>query len=659
MSQFTFYPDDFNDDLRSRKSGNSPLAGSTAAQYIAKRIGPMSDSGAGITVVDLERYIGRNDLLRFNYLSRGSRAGAAVCRIYVADVFGGGGSWGTGFLITPDLLITNHHVIPDEASAARSFAEFGYEAGETGELMSGKRFKLLPGKGFVTSPKEALDMTIVAIAPVADDGQVSISNYGFLRLSPSVDKVAELEFVSIIQHPNGDEKYIAIRENKVIKIGDTDPARDTRIWYQSDTAPGASGSAVYNDQWQVVALHHSAVVESRTAADGTIQVKLQSGEWAPKNDNDEYNEPLSYIANEGIRVSKIIEYVQGYVRDVANQARALTLLKVFLDDVLGVKSITPTTVKTAIGGTAIAPVESLEAATTPKKKVWPVAHYEGRTGYDENFLGMSIPFPVATSTALAFGPVTPVDGTDDNLLRYTHFSILHNSVRKIAFVTGVNINGDRWTNIKRGTDVWYYDGRIPLELQLGDEMYSGEPSSVGNKGYFDRGHLVRRQDPDWGTLPEANQADEDTFHWSNCSPQYWEFNQGQQLWQGLENYILDNTSQDKIKAIVFSGPVFSAEDEAHRGVQIPQLFFKVVGVTDSAGKLYASAYIVSQARWAQNIPFEVLPVQDFNHFQTTIEKIEQQTGLQFAAALKENDVLKGQPDVDLRSLADIKHPRRS
>lgn len=76
-------------------------------------------------------------------------------------------------------------------------------------------------------------------------------------------KINEQEFVSSIQHPGGDEKYISIRENRVVKIGDPQHAQLAPwLWYTSDTAPGSSGTPVLNDQWQVVAVHHRSVPES-------------------------------------------------------------------------------------------------------------------------------------------------------------------------------------------------------------------------------------------------------------------------------------------------------------------------------------------------------------------------------------------------------------
>jgi endonuclease G len=60
---------------------------------------------------------------------------------------------------------------------------------------------------------------------------------------------------------------------------------------------------------------------------------------------------------------------------------------------------------------------------------------------------------------------------------------------------------------------------------------------------LDRGHLVRRLDPAWGASDaEARAANDDTFHFTNASPQHREFNAGQTLWAGLEDYLLSQAA---------------------------------------------------------------------------------------------------------------------
>ena len=87
----------------------------------------------------------------------------------------------------------------------------------------------------------------------------------------------------------------------------------------------------------------------------------------------------------------------------------------------------------------------------------PIEYYNGRKGYEENFLGISIPLPELTRSALEFGAVTKVAGTDDNILRYTHFSIVMCEVRRLAFFTAVNIDGKQWVGLERKDDQWFLE----------------------------------------------------------------------------------------------------------------------------------------------------------------------------------------------------------
>ena len=57
--------------------------------------------------------------------------------------------------------------------------------------------------------------------------------------------------MTIIQHPLGGPKQIAITANQVVNT------YDYRLQYTTDTQPGSSGSPVFNDDWKVIALHHA------------------------------------------------------------------------------------------------------------------------------------------------------------------------------------------------------------------------------------------------------------------------------------------------------------------------------------------------------------------------------------------------------------------
>ncbi len=55
--------------------------------------------------------------------------------------------------------------------------------------------------------------------------------------------------VNIIQHPGGQPKRVALRNNLVYTADDKD------VRYFTDTRGGSSGSPVFTDDWRVVALH--------------------------------------------------------------------------------------------------------------------------------------------------------------------------------------------------------------------------------------------------------------------------------------------------------------------------------------------------------------------------------------------------------------------
>lgn len=180
----------------------------------------------------LEKVNGTNNLLPVDFLAKGLERAKAVCRILTP------GGLGTGFLVDHGVLMTNHHVISDMEAAELSFAEFEYE-----EQKVSIKVKLKPDELFITSPEDELDFTIVACET---DGLKGITPVSLLRNPMTIIRG---EFVNIIQHPRGRKKELAIQENKVTYV------YDKSIHYTTDTEEGSSGAAVFNNDWQLVALH--------------------------------------------------------------------------------------------------------------------------------------------------------------------------------------------------------------------------------------------------------------------------------------------------------------------------------------------------------------------------------------------------------------------
>ncbi len=221
-----------------------------------------------------------------------------------------------------------------------------------------------------------------------------------------------------------------------------------------------------------------------------------------------------------------------------------------------------------------------------------------RPGYDPHFLGEGFfaPWPGLTDEVMA-ELARPSDELANRPaeVRYTHFGVRFSAVRRQPLITAVNVDGSSLVSIKRSNDRWFADGRLPPDIQLTRVDY--------DHPQIDRGHMVRRQDPNWdvaavpgGGSELASRANGDTFHYTNAAPQHSEMNQGKELWLGLEDYILESAHTHGFKACVFTGPVNRDDDpEIKPGVLLPREFWKLVVMVNSDGKsLHATAYLLSQ-----------------------------------------------------------------
>ena len=159
--------------------------------------------------------------------------------------------------------------------------------------------------------------------------------------------------------------------------------------------------------------------------------------------------------------------------------------------------------------------------------------------------------------------------------------------RALALFTAVNIDGKLARRPTRESDRWFLDPRLPADEQTGEAVYRDNP--------LDRGHLVRRLDPAWGTEALAKAANDDTFHFTNARPQHHDFNAGHTLWAGLEDYVLGNADNADLAVSVLTGPVLAADDDRYRGVQLPRQFWKVVAMVKRSGALSVTGYLLSQA----------------------------------------------------------------
>jgi len=260
-------------------------------------------SSSLVQTVGLERVIGKPDFLGINFLELALAVARFVGRVHIRSSPARTAGFGTGFMVSPRLLLTNHHVLRSKADAVHSEIEFDYQNDRNGRLLPVVAYALEPDKFFVTSP--ALDYTLVAVRERSVDDRVDLKLYGWSRLIEGQGKAMLGEALNIIQHPKGEAKQLVLRKNELIDLPDENFAH-----YVADTEPGSSGSPVYNDQWEVVALHHSGVPRMKNgkylARDGSV--------WNGSDPDD-----IDWVANEGIRVSSLVRDIKNQTLDAAQR----------------------------------------------------------------------------------------------------------------------------------------------------------------------------------------------------------------------------------------------------------------------------------------------------------------------------------------------------
>jgi len=570
------------------------IAEADTPERIAKRLDRLSSYCGGDVPAAadgpelLERIINTADFVGIRYLDAGVAAARAIGRVNIRNAAGRVQGYGTGSLVSPTLLLTNHHVLADAEAARHSAIEFNYQDGIDGRPLLAQVLGFDPDRFFLADDERDFALVAVRATPA------ELAPFGFNRLIEAEGKAIIGEFVTIVQHPRGEKKQIALRENRIVDI----PERF--LHYSADTEPGSSGSLVFNDQWEAVALHHASV---------------------PAPEHREFGGFL----NEGVRISRIIGFIKE--QPLAPEQRALA------DEVFApprVESGAPAAPVAAAVAPAARPVVPVAepggevTITVPVQITVRVGaegaqpeaisidpDYSTRGGYDPAFLAQPLPLP-------ALGPDLAAIASAE--LRYHHFSVVMHRRRALALFTAVNIDGKTARRPRRESDRWILDPRLPASEQTGEAVYRDNP--------LDRGHLVRRLDPAWGSEALAKAANDDTFHFTNATPQHHEFNAGSTLWAGLEDYVLEGADTADLAVSVLTGPVLADDDDAYRGVQLPRQFWKVVAMVKRSGELSVTGYLLSQATLLDELEAaEEFSYGAYRTFQVPVRRIAALTGL--------------------------------
>jgi endonuclease G, mitochondrial len=263
--------------------------------------------------------------------------------------------------------------------------------------------------------------------------------------------------------------------------------------------------------------------------------------------------------------------------------------------------------------------------------------YSKRKGFDEAFLGKNtvIHLPkLSPSLEKVASPLLQPVGPNKNVLHYHNYSLVMHAERRFAIYSAANVRADQRFDMGRPTDVWRTDPRIEISHQTTDFYYK--------KNQFDRGHLTRREDLEYGpTAVDALSSAADTCHWSNATPQHARFNQNKSLWQGIERHLLEGAiTTGQYNTQVVTGPVLEEDDPVYTAfpnIQYPVRFWKVVSTLKHDGTLFATAFLLDQSDVIAEFGIEStkeIPFEGYKTFQVKIAEIERLTQLTFEATVK-------------------------
>ena len=539
---------------------------------------------------------------------------------------------GTGFLVGPDLLMTNRHVAQIFATGLGTSGlrfldglgagiDFRREHGNRrrGTIFAVRKLVMIhPYWDLALLKVEGLDgREPLTFAPIEPDPAKPrrIAVIGYPAFDPRNDAQVQDDVFHGVYNVKRLQPGLLNGRRKINSFGKLVDAAT----HDSSTLGGNSGSVVVDaSSGRVLGLHFAgiykdsnfAVPASDLARDSRLvdaglqfEPKLPSrpGPWDPF---------WAATSSEGATDSGDLAQtvVSPDIRPGPAGGTASITVPIQLDLTIGIAGVS------LAGSTTAGQPELTEKMVEPIHD--PVETH--RDGYDRGFIGIDVPLPVPRDAANC---VLLEDGSSE--LKYHHFSVVMDRSRRLAMFTAANVDaaksakepepGQRYTRAgltglaEGDVEKWYTDPRIRGTEQLPDRFFNKDRKS------FDKGHLVRREDVAWGkSFAEVRAANGDTYFVTNCSPQVAGFNRSNRRdnWGALEDLVLKQAQAERY--CLFSGPVLKADDPPFAGVddvgaisvRIPRKYWKVV-VANSGQALKVFAFILEQDLASTPMEFSV------------------------------------------------------
>jgi endonuclease G len=569
-------------------------------------------------------------------------AARAVGRI---EVTGHSLSWlGTGWLVAPNVIVTNRHVASE--FARQSGANFVFRQGLSGKPMTAS-IDLLEEVGRT----DEWTFTIEKVLHIEDPDGPDLAFCGVVHTSGEQapapisfsQSAQDDELVAVIGYPARDSRvpeqalmdqiFGDVYDKKRLAPGQVTGTKVDVLTHDCSTLGGNSGSVMLSlSSGDAVGLHYggrfleSNFAVSAAVVDRRLKQVLSGTPIAAPAPN--------IAAPEGITGKP---EQPAATRAADNTTRLTYIVPIRI-------TVEIDTVVRQAGSAAAQPTPSATGAGEDEVFTEAVAaDLADREGYNEAFLGNKFGVPLPEVTAADDVLQFSANGETNHVLRYEHFSVVMSRSRRMCHFSAVNIDGKRFKALPRSG--WRTDPRIPAEAQIIKECY-------GNAPKFARGHMTRREDPIWGTGDAPGLGNSDSMHVTNVVPQMQPFNAG--VWLDLEQFALQNARKDKMVISVFTGPFLADDDPVKFRVKVPVEFWKVIAfIHDETGKLCATGYTMSQKDFLTD---EEFVFGQHKTTQTSIATIEQRAGLSFGE-LSRHDPLDKIEAVAAPELTDVRQIR--
>lgn len=203
----------------------------------------------------------------------------------------------------------------------------------------------------------------------------------------------------------------------------------------------------------------------------------------------------------------------------------------------------------------------------------------------------------------AYGaPIHQAQAGDQELCK-VNYAVIHSCTKKNPIAVMEHITTEAISGPATRRDDFREDAAVHAQCRSRLQDYAGQP--------YDRGHMSAAAG---NTQNDAIMSE--SFFLSNMVPQVPNNNRG--IWRILEMQIRDQVKTTGQSLYVISGAIFAPGHQTiGQGVGVPTHLYKVI-INKNSGN--ATAYLMPNA---------ALPVADLPRYRTTVQAVEQATGMRF------------------------------